>query len=188
MKSLSLSEATAFLPLVEAGNGVATIGGVKAKTKVFYIAGLGTDLAAKNNELIDQATKKENGVTNFDGSNKLNKGRQILVTAIRILFDTTAATPVKEAGWKSEAPAVFKNGTFKVGTSAAGDIIENPVGPFAKYSSSLSVEQEFKQVVPFMIPEEVEYYIQLIPAGNAAADQKYRIEFDAIEFTAANKA
>lgn len=188
MKQLTLQEAMNFLPMVTAGKGVALNGDYKAKSKVLYIAGLGADLSGNNNNIILQETKRKNGYTNFDGGNKLNKGRSILITGIRILWDVTAAVTPLTAVWKGDAPPAFKNGEFKVGTLAAGDIFDNPINPFSKYASSLSVEQEIKPVVPFMIPEDVEFYIQLIPAVAAAADQAYRIEFDAIEFTQVNKA
>ncbi|RDI07049.1 hypothetical protein [Flavobacterium sp. AG291] len=188
MKQLTLQEAMNFLPLVTNGNGVALNGSFKAKSKVLYIAGLGADLAANNNNIIIQDTKKKIGLTNFDGGNKLNKGRSILITGMRILWDTTVDVTPLTALWKGEAPAAFKNGEFKVGTLAAGDLFESPINPFAKYNAATSVEDEIKPVVPFMIPEDVEFYIQLIPAAAAAVDQAYRIEFDCIEFTAANKA
>ena len=105
--------------------------------------------------LLFRTRKKKLGFTNFDGGNKLNKGRSILITGVRILWDTTAAVTILGALWKSEAPAVFKNGEFKVGTLAAGDIFENPILPFSKYNAALSVEEEIKPVVPFMIPEDV---------------------------------
>jgi hypothetical protein len=188
MKQLTLQEAMGFLPLVSAGKGVALNGGFKAKSKILYVAGLGAELAAKNNNLIEQSTVKKTGFTNFDGSNKLNKGRSILITAVRILFDVTVDVTPLVAVWKGDAPSVFKNGDLKVGTLASGDLFEFPIGPLAKYSSSLSVEQEFRPVVPFMIPEDVEFYIQMVLAGNAGVNQAYRVEFDAIEFTAVTSA
>lgn len=183
MRDLSIQEAMSFIPYVQEGKGVAIKDGQKARSKVFYIAGLGVELAGKDGQLIEQSTKKETGITNFDGTNKLNSGRRILVTAIRVLFDTTAAVTPKTANWKSEAPSVFKNGDIIVGTTAAGNIFDHPIGPLAKYASSLSVEQEFKQITPFMIMDNVEYSIKILLSGVAAVDQAFRVEFDAIEFT-----
>lgn len=186
MRNLSIQEAMSFLPLVVAGKGVAIKDGQKARSKVFYIAGLGVELAGKDGQLIEQSTKKETGITNLDGGNKLNSGRYILVTAIRILFDTTAGVTPKTASWKGEAPGVFKNGDILIGTSAAGNIFDHPIAPLAKYASSLSVEQEFKQITPFMIMDKVEFTIKILLSGAAAVDQAYRVELDAIEITDEN--
>ncbi len=185
MKKLDVKDALALLASAQAGNGVPEMYGKKVRRKVFYIAGLGADLAGKNNQLIEQKTNKEIGVTNFDAGNKLNKGRDLLVVGLRILFDTTAAVTVKGAGWKSEAPAAFKNGELVIfQENGAGNLFEGPIGPISKYNASIATEDEFSAVVPFLIKSDVPFFIQMLLAGNAAADQAYRVELDCIEFVA----
>jgi hypothetical protein len=187
---ISLDQAIAILPNMEPGNGVAVISGTntKVRTKVIYYAGLGTELAARANEVIDQTTQKSVGITNSDGQNKLNAGRSYMVTAIRVLFDTTASVTVKTALWKSEAPAAFKNGEIVVYQSGSGNLFESGIGPLAKYASSLSVEQEFVPITPFLIRPDTEYGIRLNLAGATAADQAYKIEFYGYEFTDGSRA
>lgn len=188
MKKQEIFAAINMLQAAQEGNGTSVMFGKKVKRKVMYIAGLGANLASKNGHIIDQATQKLVGTTNFDGGNKLNTGRSLLVTGIRILFDTTSGVTIATAVWKGEAPAVFKNGEFKISQDGTGDLLENPIGPFAKYGSSIPTEVEFAAVVPFIIRPDAPFYIQLLTAGAAGADQAFRIELDCVEFVESDKA
>lgn len=79
-----------------ANNGAPAVGGIALTDKTIYISkslkGAGGIV-----KLIDVNTKKEVGVTNFDG-NKLNVGRDYVIDGVRILYDTTA-TNIKNANW-----------------------------------------------------------------------------------------
>jgi hypothetical protein len=176
MKKYSIAEIIATLP--QKGNPV--LNGRKVRSKVLYIAGTATANISPTGQLIEQKTLKEVGVTNFDGGNTLNKGRDLLVVGLRILFDTTADVTPKTASWKGEAPANFKNGELVI--SQDTNLFEGPIGPYAKYASSLSAEQEFKAVAPFLITSEVPFNIQVQLAAAAAANQAFRLELDCLEF------
>lgn len=190
MEKLTVKDAVAFIPNAQQGNGVSvtSINGAKMKVrrKVMYLAGLAASLPS-DGQLIEQKTNKEIGITNFDGGNKLNKGRNLLVTGVRILFDTTASVAVKTATWLSAAPANFKNGELVISQDGSGNLFENPIGPFCKYNASIPTEDEFQTVVPFFIREDVSFKIQALLAGAAAADQAYRLELDCVEFVEADK-
>lgn len=183
MKKLDITTALSYVQAVKEGNGVASTNGVKARARVMYITGLGANLQAKNQQLLEPKTDKEIGITNFESGNILAKGRNLLVIGIRILFDTTADVTVLTALWKSEAPAAFKNGELVINQDGTGDLFNGPIGPIAKYSSSIPTEDEFRAVIPFMIRENARFTFQALLAGNAAANQAYRLELDCIEFT-----
>jgi len=188
MKSLTLEDALAAVGTLKAGNGAYVVNidqkANKLRSNVFFIAGLGVNLAGQNNLLIDQNTKKEIGVTNFDTGNKFNKGRMFLVTGIRILFDVTVGVTPKTAVWKGDAPAVFKNGEISISQAGGlGDLFRHPIGPLAKYAASLSTEQEVVSIAPFLIRDESEIAIAMQLAGQAAADQAYKVELYGYEFS-----
>lgn len=191
MEKLTVKDAVAFIPNAQNGNGVSVTtmsngGKYKVRKKIFYIAGLAAELGSEG-QLIEQKTNKEVGITNFDGGNKLNKGRNLLVIGARMLFDTTASVAVKTATWLSAAPANFKNGELVISQDGTGNLFENPIGPFSKYNASIATEDEFQTVVPFLIREDVTFKIQALLAGAAAADQAYRLELECIEFVEADK-
>ncbi|MEE1897091.1 hypothetical protein V1389_02010 [Flavobacterium rakeshii] len=191
MEKLTVKDAVAFIPNAQNGNGVSVTtmsngGKYKVRKKIFYIAGLAAELGSEG-QLIEQKTNKEVGITNFDGGNKLNKGRNLLVIGVRMLFDTTASVAVKTATWLSATPANFKNGELVISQDGTGNLFENPIGPFSKYNASIATEDEFQTVVPFLIREDVTFKIQALLAGAAAADQAYRLELECIEFVEADK-
>ncbi|MXN90161.1 hypothetical protein GR160_02895 [Flavobacterium sp. Sd200] len=181
MKKYSIQEIMETLPVKD----VAVIAGRKVRTKVLYIAGLAATMSP-DGQIIEQSTKKEVGVTNFDAGNKLNAGRDLLVLGVRILFDTTAAVTVKTASWKSEAPANFKNGQLVINQQGSGDLFNNPIGPFAQYNAAIAVEDQFRAVSPFWIRQLSEFSIQFLLAGAGAADQAFRVELDCLEITDAS--
>ena len=176
MKKYSIQEIVQTLPPKDN----ARIGSRKMRSKVFYLAGLATAINSEG-QLIEQKTNKEVGVTNFDGGNKLNSGRDVLVLGIRILFDTTANVTVKGATWKSEAPINFKNGELVISQDGSGNLFEGPIGPLAKYNAAIAAEDEFRTVAPFWIRSNVVFKLQALLAGAAAADQAYRLELDCLE-------
>jgi len=178
MKKLSIEEIIKTLPAKDN----ARIGNRKVRTKVLYIRGLATGISA-DGKIIEQKTMKELGITNFDGQNKLNAGRDILILGIRVLFDTTAGITAKTALWKSEAPAAFKNGHLVINQQGSGDLFDNPIGPFAQYNAAIAVEDQFKAVAPFWLRQQVEFTIQILTAGAVAVDQAFSVEFDCLEVT-----
>ena len=188
MKKTTILEAIGALSAVQQGNGVAVMNGRKVRNKVVYIAGLGTTLSTNNNQLVLPSTDKAVGITNLDSGNKLNSGRSLLVTGVRMLFDTTADVTPLTAGWKSEAPAVFKNGELQISQQGSGDLFNSPIGPICKYNAAIATEDEFTAVVPFLLRPEVPFEIKALLAGATAANQAYRLELDCIEFVDGDKA
>jgi len=176
MKKYSIEEIIKSLPAKDN----AMLGRRKVRSKVFYIAGLATAISS-DGQLIEQKTIKEVGVTNFDGGNKLNAGRDVLVLGLRVLFDTTADVNVKTASWKSEAPANFKNGELVINQDGSGNLFEGPIGPLAKYNAAIPAEDEFRVVAPFWIRSNVVFKLQALLAGAVAANQAYRLELDCLE-------
>ncbi|MGQ2982114.1 hypothetical protein [Flavobacterium sp.] len=188
MKKLELKDALSLIPAIQQGNGVAVsvLNGkkVKARSKVFYIAGLGNAIAANSNQLILPSTVKTNGYNNFDKGNVLASGRNILVTGARWIFDTTTSsvTPLI-ATYVDAAPPAFLNGEFVISQSGSGNLLESPIGPFAKNGAAINAEDQFRAVTPFMIRELAEFNIQALLVGTGASTTAWRLELDAIEFT-----
>lgn len=77
-------------------NGAPAVGEIALTDKTIYISkslkGMGGIV-----KLIDVNTKKEVGVTNFDG-NKLNVGRDYIIDGVRVLTDGVASN-VKNSDW-----------------------------------------------------------------------------------------
>ena len=190
MKNLSLPEIIQLIPGIERGNGVSlTPQGKKVRRKIYYVAAItGSSDITPDGRLIEASTQKAIGRTNFDKGNLLNDGRSFLVTGIRMLFDTTADITKLTATYKNEAPAQFKNGELKISQEGSGDLFHNPISGFVKNDLSLSEDQEFEAVVPFLIRPNVPFDIQTLLAGAATAGQAVRLEMDGYEFVDANKA
>ena len=202
MKNITTQEAIGFLKAIPGEKSVAitTVGGTmgndgvvyggkeyKVRRKVYYIAGLAANLPS-DRKLIQQKTDKEEAITNFDGGNKLNAGKNLLVVGLRMLFDITATVTPQTATWLSAAPANFKNGELKISQQGEGDLFDNPILPFSKYNASIATEDEFQAVVPFLIRPNVQFDITVLLAGETAADQAYRLELDCVELIEADKA
>lgn len=92
-------------------NGQPAVGEIALTDKTIYIAkslkGMGGIV-----KLIDVNTKKEVGVTNFDG-NKLNVGRDYIIDGVRVKFDTAALT-TKTATWSDALPAELLNAEIRI--------------------------------------------------------------------------
>ena len=187
MKKIDIKQAVDFLMQINQGQNTPELYGKKAKRKVMYIAGLALNLPS-NGDLIRQSTDKQIGLTNFDGANKLNAGKHLLVVGLRWIFDTTGSVTPTTATWLSAAPANFKNGEMEISQQGGGTLFESPIGPLSGYNAAITPEDQFTAVVPFLIRPGVEFFIKAFLASAAAADQAYRLELDCIEFVDADKA
>ena len=191
MKKLEFKDALSLVSAVQQGNGVAvsTLNGrrVKARSKVLYIAGLGNAIATNSNQLVLPSTVKTNGYNNFDKGNTLPAGKNLLVLGARWSFDTTTSsvTPLI-ATYVDAAPPAFLNGEFVISQAGSGNLLENPIGPFAKNGAAIAAEDQFRAVTPFMIRELAEFSIQALLAGTGASTTAWRLELDCIEFTDAD--
>lgn len=194
MKRLELQDALNYVASAKAGNGIVmrqNAQGVaeRARSKVFYIAGIGSEIAVNNNELITPGTKKILGTSNFDVGNSLNAGRNILVLGVRILFDVTANVTPLTAAWQSTAPVAFKNGELVITQDGSpGNLLEMPMSVLSKYSGSINTEDDFRAIVPFIIRETSPFKFHVNLAGAADAGLAWRLEFDCVEFTNAAQA
>ena len=94
-----------------ANNGAPAVGGTSLTDKTIYIAkslkGMGGIV-----KLIDVNTKKEVGVTNFDG-NKLNVGRDYIIDGVRVLYDGTVVSP-KDGTWEDTMPKELLNAEIRI--------------------------------------------------------------------------
>ncbi|WP_395043159.1 hypothetical protein [Flavobacterium sp.] len=129
--------------------------------------------------LVDNKTKKEVGVTNFDG-NMLNRGRELSIRALRLLF-TSKGTDVK-------------NGDYQNGTSLIPELQNAELhfiqGDNKLISLPLTDLQRFNQVdfrsliTNALVKSQEEFQIQLefpkgvsVPAATATKLNLLRIEF-----------
>jgi hypothetical protein len=162
-------------------NTLPIINGQTGIQEVHYFRGYLNQLAPDNGNIVLSRNDDEVGVRSLKG-NKLTKGQQIFVIGVRALFDTTAdiqSDAVKlrtVAAWKSEAPAVFKNGVVEIrqgitATKLTGTVI-SPFGVTAQKEE----DKFFFLDIPFLISDEKEWNIQANLAGTAAADQAFNIE------------
>lgn len=202
MKNITTAEAISFLKSIPGEKSIAVtkVGGqlgadgvvyggteYKVRRKVYYIAGLAANLPS-DRKLIQQKTDRDVAITNFDGGNKLNAGKNLLVIGVRMLFDVTTDVTPDTATWLSAAPANFKNGELKISQQGDSDLFDNPILPFSKYNASIATEDEFQSVVPFLIRPNVAFDITVNLAGETAANQAYRLELDCVELIEADKA
>lgn len=190
---LTLQESLAFLGAIQP-NGIEekslpAIGNRRARTVTKYIAGNSEDLSANNGATILAATKKETGVTNFENGNLLPKGKHLLVTGIRVLFDTTANATTKDADWTSEAPVEWINGELTVAQDGQGTLFQTSGTDITNIgrANRTSNDDDFRDIVPFLLRPETSFNIEAKLAGSATASV-YKVELRCVELTEGDKA
>jgi hypothetical protein len=179
-KALTYEEALTYLASIRSGS-LPIVQGRVIKSSTKYIAGLSAGLGQNNGQLILPSTVPAVGVTNFPKGNMLPKGINYLIVGVRALFDTTSSVALATATWKSEAPANWKNGEFKINQNGAGNLFETSVTDVTNFKASTSNDDDFRDIVPVLLRAESAYELQTALAAGATTDQAYKFEFRVIE-------
>lgn len=186
--SKGILKATVLAYLMDIGNGsLPILEGKTTKSTTRYVAGLGSEVTGRSGVVLEAGTKKEVGVTNFETGDVLPAGVHLLVTGIRILFDTTAAVTAKTAVWKSDAPAPWMNGELIISQDGAGRLLESSISDLTNFKASASNDDDFRDIIPFMLRPEINFLIQANLAGAGGGNEAYKIEFRGILFKDASK-
>lgn len=166
------------LPIIE---------GKTAQSATFYVAGIGSQVSARSGELLESGTKKEVGITNFENGDVLPAKSHLFVTHARLVFDSTTAnvTP-KIAKWADSAPVAWLNGEIVISQDGAGKLLQTAISDLTNVKASTGNDDDFREVVPFMIRPEVNFSLLAKLAGAGGAEA-WRIELRGILFTDANK-
>lgn len=181
------NKATVLAFLSDIGNGsLPILEGKTTKSTTRYIAGVGSEVTAKSGVVLEAGTKKEVGITNFETGDVLPAGVHFLVTEARILFDTTADVTPKTAVWKGTAPAPWMNGELIVSQDGAGRLFETSISDLTNSKASASNDDDFREIIPFMLRPEINFSIQANLAG-AGGNEAYKVEFRGILFKDASK-
>jgi hypothetical protein len=190
MRTPTLQETLAYLGAIQSNGGeeksLPKIGNRRARTVTKYFAGSSADLSANAAATVLPSTKREPGITNFDQGNVLPKGKHLLVTGIRVLFDTTGIDP-KEADWAENAPVCWKNGELSVQQDGQGVLFETPGTDVTNFKASTGNDCDFREVVPFLLRPEASFNIYAKLVGTVVASA-YKIELRCIELIEGDKA
>lgn len=187
-KGLTYEEALMYLASIKAGTSLPNVQGRVIKSKTVYLAGASLGLAANNGQLIIPSMVPEVGVTNLPKGNTLPKGTNMLVYGLRVMFDTVADATTKNAVFKSEAPANWKNGELKIAQSGTGILFEASGTDVTNSKASTGNDDDFREVVPFLIRSESPYSIEAQLASAGLVNQLYKVEMRVIEFVEPDKA
>lgn len=179
---LSLGERIEYNALREGDSSIPNFDGRKVRSATFYIAGTGATILGLGH-LIDADTNKKVGFTNFPTGNKLPKGMEIQVNAMRALFDktTVSVTPLI-AKWNTTPDEAWLNGNFSF--EQGRTTFSTPITDLANIKASTSNDDDFRAIVPFTIREQVEFAMIAELAGAAAAGTAWRIEMRCDVYTA----
>lgn len=159
------------------------VGGKRAKAVTKYIAGTIAGLAANNGNTILPGTLKAVGTTNFEKGNSLPKGKKLLVTGVRVLFDVTASVTVLDANWDSIIPASFANGEFEISQRGQGTLFTTSGTDVANLrNTSTGNDDDFRDVIPFMLRSDVEFNVVFSTVGTTPAGV-YKVELRCVELT-----
>lgn len=183
--TLTLTEALQYVGAIQnQGNAVQSLpqlGNRRIKAVTRYIAGDASDLAANASSTILASTKKETGITNFQNGNLMPTKTNLLVTEIRVLFDTTTANP-KDAVWASTAPNAFLNGDIQVGVENNPLTFESSISDVTNFQASTGNDDDFRAVTPFLLLANNSFDIKLLTSGVALpATCSYKVEVRGIE-------
>lgn len=158
------------------------IGGYRGKTVTKYIAGTNASLAANNGNTILAGTLKAVGTTNFEKGNTLPKGKKLLVTGVRALFDVNASVTTADANWDGNIPAAFANGEFEISQKGQGTLFASSGTDISNFKASTGNDDDFREVVPFVLRSETEFNIVFSSNGTPATGV-YKVELRCIELT-----
>lgn len=172
----------AIVPNGAEGKSLPKIGKFRGRSTTRYIAGDATALAANNGSTILPGTLKAVGTTNFEKGNVLPTGTQLLVTGIRTLYDTTGAATVLTADWAEVAPVCFKNGELTISQKGQGTLFSASGTDVTNFKASTGNDDDFRDVVPFLIRDEAEFEIVFSTAGAVTASL-YKVELRCVQLT-----
>jgi hypothetical protein len=167
------------------GGSLPNINGQVLKTGTKYINGLAANI--EGGRLIVEGTVKKVGTTNFPKGNMLDEGVNYLVTGVRLLMDTTTGVTLASAAWKSEAPANWKNGELTISQTGAGKLFDSPITDVANSKIATSNDDDFRDVIPFVIRGGAAFEIEVVLGTGAVADQAYRLELRVTEIVSTTK-
>lgn len=163
----------------ESKTGNLKVGGRDAKTRTFYIRGNAKDKGGRFS-VIEQSTNKKVGITNFDGGNKLNAQRDIIILGIKVSFDTVADS-LENANFKSDAPVAFRNGELRLIQDKV--LFDNPISVMCnKEVANVTPDGAFYKIHDTMILSQKEFDIEIELPKPIAADCYYNIELLTTEF------
>ena len=189
---LTLEQALAYLGAIQPnGNDAKSLPLVnnrRIRTRTMYIAGGSDELSPNNGSTILPSTKKLTGFTNFEMGNILPKGIHLLVTAIRVSFDLTAAATVLTADWAEKAPANWLNGELTVLQDGQGVLFNTSGTDITNTKASTGNDSDFRVIVPFLLRPDTSFDIVAKLASAGLAQQLYKIEFRCIELIEGDKA
>lgn len=186
MNSIKLQDAVNYLGAVtKAGNedkSLPSIGGYRGKSVTKYVAGTNASLATNNGNTILPGTLKVVGITNFEKGNSLPKGKKLLVIGVRALFDVTASVTTADANWDGNIPVAFANGEFEISQKGQGTLFASSGTDISNFKASTGNDDDFREVVPFVLRSETEFNIVFSSNGTPAVGV-YKVELRCIELT-----
>lgn len=178
---LTLAEALTYLASIKAGTSLPLVQNKVIKSSTKYAAGYAATLGQNNGQIVLASTVPAVGLTNLPKGNMLPKGVFYLVHEVRFLFETGTGVAPEAAAWKSEAPANWKNGEFKINQNGTGNLFESSITDVTNFRASTSNDDDFRSVTPFLIRPESAYELQVALATGATANQAYKLELRVIE-------
>ena len=186
MKSLTLQDRLAFLGAIQNNESLPSIGGKKIRTVTKYVAGQSVELSSNNGQVLLPATLKKVGVTNFENGNSLPEGKEFLVSAIRVLFETTA-TEINLSTFKSAAPVAFKNGELTVSQDGQGILFQTSGTDVCNSAAATSNDDDFREITPFKLRGATAFNIVFNTVGTVGASI-YKVELRGEEIVAGAQA
>lgn len=178
----------AFNDSIARDASIPTANGSAFRKTTHYVTGALNQLI--NGQLLEPRFEKEVGVRSINNA-KLGEGIDFLLSEIRVLCDTTsgiqAGAGVKGAAWKSEAPAVLKNGELAI---VQGTVLVNePITTVHNFKGvSTGTADDFYPISPVKIRGNARFEVNLTLAGAAASDQLVRVEMSGIEMVSFGQA
>lgn len=155
----------------------------KSRFVTKYIAGTASDLSGNTGEVLLASTKKEIGITNFENGNLLPAGKELIVTGIRVLFETTATDP-KLATWTANAPACWKNGEITISQEGDGVLFHSSGTDIVNMHTATNNEEDYRDVF-FKLRSEVPFSIKSALVGTATG--LYKVELRCSELVEASQ-
>lgn len=191
MKSkLTLNEVLVYKGSIQPGTSLPVINGKALKTRTHYWGGFLNQLSGVNGEVVLSKNDDAVGERSIKG-NKLPAGTNFMITAMRVLFDTT--TGVQAGGiaaasfGKTNAPEVFKNGEIKIVQGA--DLFVSTGSDVTNFKASTGADDDFRELlVPVELRSDTTFSILIALAGAPVVDQAYKLELRGVEYTDTDKA
>jgi hypothetical protein len=189
--TLTLQEALQYLGAINpSGNdtkSLPAVGRYRVRSMTKYVAATSVQITSNQGKVILPNTLKAIGTTNFDNGNILPAGKSFLVTAIRVLSDTTVGKTTATAVYDNVAPVDFKNGEFRVSQNGQGVCFESSGSDVANFKASTGNDADFREVTPFLLRSNANFDVEIAFNGAATACV-YKVEFRGQELIAGDQA